>query len=45
MFIFLLFQIRNVRVVKAINHGNKILSLGHSNENQNWFWGPLKESG
>jgi len=37
MFIFLLFQIRNVRVVKAINHGNKILSLGHPNENQNWF--------
>ena len=45
MFIFLLFQVRKVRVVKAINHGNKILSLGRPNENQNWFWGPLRESG
>jgi len=45
MFIFLLFQVRKVRVVKAINHGNKILSLGRPNENQNWFRGPLRESG
>jgi len=37
MFIFLLFQVRKVRVAKAINHGNKILSLGRQNENQNWF--------
>jgi len=34
-----------VRVVKAINHDNKILSVGRPNENQNWFWGPLRESG
>jgi len=45
MFIFLLFQVRKVRVVKAINHGNKILSLGRPNDNQNWLWGPLRESG
>jgi len=45
MFIFLLFQVRKVRVVKATNHRNKILSLGRPNENQNWFWGPLRESG
>jgi len=44
MFIFLLFQVRKVRVVKAINHGNKILSFGRPNENQNWFWGLLRES-
>jgi len=45
MFIFLLFQVRKVRVVKAINHENKILSLGCPNENQNWFWGLLRKSG
>jgi len=45
MFIFLLFQVRKMRVVKAINHGNKILSLGLPNEHQRWFWDPLRESG
>ena len=45
MFIFLLFQCRKKRYVKPINHGAKILSLGRSNENAEWFWGPLKESG
>ena len=45
MFIFILFKVRNVRVVKAINHGHKILSFGRPNENQNWFWGPLRENG
>jgi hypothetical protein len=34
-----------VRVVKPINHGAKILSLGRPNDNQRWFWDPLKESG
>jgi len=45
MFIFLLFQVRKVRVVKTINRGNKILSLGRPNENHRWFWDPLRESG
>jgi len=44
MFIFLLFQVQKMRVVKAINHGNKILSLGRPNEHQRWFWNPLRES-
>jgi len=34
-----------VRVVKAINHGAKILSLRRPNDNQEWFCGPLRESG
>jgi len=34
-----------MRVVKAINQGNKILSLRRPNEHQRWFWDPLKESG
>jgi len=45
MFIFLLFQVRKVRVVKSINHENNILSLGRPNEHQRWFWDPLRESG
>jgi len=45
MFIFLLFQVRKTRVVKQINHGAKILSLGRPNGNQDWFWSPLRESG
>jgi len=45
MFIFLLFQVRKVRIVKPINHGAKILSLRRPNDNAKWFWGPLKESG
>jgi len=45
MFIFLLFQWRNIRCVKPINHGVKILSLGRPNNNQRWFWDPLRESG
>ena len=44
MFIFLLFQVRKVRDVKPINYGAKILSLRRPNDNQNWFWGSLKES-
>jgi hypothetical protein len=34
-----------VRVVNPINHGAKILNLRHPNDNANWFWGPLQESG
>ena len=34
-----------MRYVKAINHGAKILNLRRSNENQNWFWSPLRDSG
>jgi hypothetical protein len=45
MFIFLLFQVRKACVVKPINHGAKILSLGRPNDNQRWFWDPLRESG
>lgn len=36
---------REIRYVKPINHGFKILSLGRPNGNQRWFWDPLKESG
>jgi len=42
MFIFLLFQVCKVRVVKPINHGAKILSLRRQNENVDWILGPLK---
>jgi hypothetical protein len=46
MFIFLLlFQVRKLHVVKPINHGAKILSLRRPNDNQDWFWRPLRESG
>lgn len=45
MFIFLLFQCHKKRYIKPINHGAKILSLGRPNGNQDWFWGPLRESG
>nr|ABD32773.1 hypothetical protein MtrDRAFT_AC151522g16v2 [Medicago truncatula] len=38
-------NIRKLRVVKSINHGAKILSLGRPNGNQDWFWDPLRESG
>jgi len=34
-----------MRVVKAINHRNKILSLRRPSKHQNWFWNPLRESG
>jgi len=44
-FYFLLFQVRKVRYVKAINHGAKILNLRCPNENTQLFWGPLEESG
>jgi len=45
MFILLLFQVRKVHVVKPINHRTKILSLRRPNDNQDWFWCPLRESG
>jgi hypothetical protein len=45
MFIFLLFQVRKVHIVKPINHWARILSLRRPNDNANWFWGLLKESG
>jgi hypothetical protein len=45
MFIFLLFQVCKVRVVKPINDGAKILSVGRPNDNQIWFWDPLRENG
>ena len=45
MFIFLLFQCRKIRCVKPINHGAKILCLERPNNNQRWFWDPLRESG
>jgi len=45
MFIFLLFQVRKVCVVKPINHGAKILSLQRPNDNRDLFWRPLRESG
>jgi len=45
MFIFLLFQVCKVRVVKPINHEANILSLRRPNDNQDWFWRPLRESG
>jgi len=45
MFIFFLFHVRKVRVVKPINRGDKILSLRRPNDNQDWFWRPLRESG
>ncbi|XP_024630712.1 protein MAINTENANCE OF MERISTEMS-like [Medicago truncatula] len=38
-------DVRKLRVVKPINHGAKILSLGRPNGNQDWFWDPLRESG
>jgi len=34
-----------VRVVKPINHRAKILSLRHPNDNQDWFWHPIRASG
>ena len=34
-----------MRVVKPINHGAKILSLQRPNDNHDWFWRPLRESG
>jgi len=45
LIIFLLFQVRKLRVVKPINHGAKISSLRRPNEHQRWFWDPLRESG
>jgi len=45
MIIFLLFQVCKVRIVKPINHGDKILSLRRPNENADWFWGKVRESG
>ncbi|XP_039685120.1 uncharacterized protein [Medicago truncatula] len=38
-------SVRKARIVKPINHGAKVLSLGRSNGNQDWFWDPLRESG
>ncbi|KEH20948.1 hypothetical protein MTR_8g095415 [Medicago truncatula] len=38
-------NVRKLRVVKPINHGAKILSLGRPNGNENWFWDPIRESG
>nr|ABN09180.1 IMP dehydrogenase/GMP reductase, putative [Medicago truncatula] len=38
-------NVRKLRVVKRINHGAKILSLGRPNGNHDWFWDPLRESG
>ncbi|RHN76926.1 hypothetical protein MtrunA17_Chr1g0149191 [Medicago truncatula] len=37
-------NVRKLRVVKPINHGPKILSLGRPNGNQDWFWDPLRQS-
>jgi len=45
IFFLLLFQVRKVRYVKAINHGVKILNLRRPYDNPQWFWGPLEESG
>jgi hypothetical protein len=44
MLCFLLFQIRKIRKVKAINHGAKVLDLRRPPNNQVWFWGPLRAS-
>lgn len=38
-------NVRKLRVVKPINHGAKILSLGRPNGNHDWFWDPLRQSG
>jgi len=43
--LFLLFQVRKVRVVKSINHGAKILNLRRPPNNPNWFYGLLRDSG
>jgi len=45
MYIFQLFQCRKTRVLKPINHEAKILNIGFPNNNQRWFWDPLRESG
>jgi hypothetical protein len=42
---FLLFQIRKIRKVKAINHGAKVAYFRCPPNNQVWFWCPLKASG
>jgi len=42
---FLLFQIRKIRKVKAINHGAKVAYLRCPPNNQVWFLCPLKASG
>ena len=34
-----------MRIVKPINHEAKNLSLRRPNENVDWFWGKLRESG
>ncbi|XP_039688062.1 protein MAINTENANCE OF MERISTEMS-like [Medicago truncatula] len=38
-------HVRNTRVLKPINHGAKILTLGRPNGNENWFWDALQQSG
>jgi len=41
---FLLFQICKERKVKDINDRAKILDLRRPHDNQQWFWGLLRES-
>ncbi|XP_039690598.1 protein MAIN-LIKE 1-like [Medicago truncatula] len=38
-------NVRKTRVLKPINHGAKILTLGRPNANENWFWDALQQSG
>ncbi|XP_039685139.1 protein MAINTENANCE OF MERISTEMS-like [Medicago truncatula] len=38
-------NVRKTRVVRLINHGAKILSLGRPNNNNRWFLDALRESG
>nr|ABO79400.1 IMP dehydrogenase/GMP reductase, putative [Medicago truncatula] len=38
-------NVRKTRVLKPINHGAKILTLGRPNGNKNWFWDALQQSG
>ena len=44
MLCFLLFQIRKIRKVKAINQGAKVVNLRRPPNNQRWFWDSVRAS-